>query len=190
MMASLRFLIDDIPEEGLEVTRQVRGDEFLLADDDPVIVGEFSVSASLQLTGLDVLAQGESVGTLLLGCVRCLDEFHQPIQLSFVGLFCPEATGQSPVGTGAKRGDEESPDEVERYVIQDGCVDLGGLLREQVILSVPIQPLCAPDCKGLCAQCGENLNVKSCGCLPGDLASPFAAMKNLLKLSGESRTSS
>jgi len=43
-------------------------------------------------------------------------------------------------------------------------VDLGPLIREQVLLALPTRPLCRDDCRGLCPQCGINLNHAECGC--------------------------
>ena len=187
-MASLRFHIEDIPEEGLEFTRRVGREDLFLEEDDPSTLDEFTVSACLTVVGADVIARGELVGTLRLDCVRCLSQFHQPFRLSFEGIFLPEEDVRSPVAKGKRRASDEPPDEIEVYVLQDDCVELGELLREQVILSVPMQPLCAPDCKGLCPQCGENLNVKACGCPAGDVFSPFAVLRNLVKSSDQSRT--
>ena len=45
---------------------------------------------------------------------------------------------------------------------EDGHIDLEPLIREYLTLEIPIQPLCKPDCKGLCVECGENLNERLC----------------------------
>jgi uncharacterized protein len=189
-MASLRLLIEDIPEEGLQFTRQVTREELFLEDDDPATVHEFTVSGMAQFSGQDVLVQGEFTGTLRLDCVRCLNQFDQPIHPSFEALYGPEEEARSSSGAKTTRGGDEEPDEeLERHVVHDDRIELGLLLREQVILSVPMQPLCMLDCHGLCSQCGENLNIKACGCPPGDVRSPFSVLKNLVKSSGKSQAS-
>lgn len=188
-MPSLRFQIADIPEEGLEFTRQVMRDELFLDEDDPPTLNEFTVSACLTVAGADVMVRGELVGTLRLDCVRCLSQFHQPFRLSFEGIFLPADEARSPAVKGKRRAPDDPADEIEVYVIQEDSVELGEMLREQVILSVPMHSLCAPDCKGLCPQCGENLNVKPCGCPPVDVVSPFSVLRNLVKSSDQSSTS-
>ena len=47
-------------------------------------------------------------------------------------------------------------------VPEDGNIDLEWLVREYLLVEVPISPLCKPDCKGLCSVCGENLNLNVC----------------------------
>ena len=187
-MASLHFPIADIPEEGLEFTRQVVRDELFLDDGDPATEDEFTVSARLSVAGADVVVRGELLGTLRLDCDRCLNRFHQPLRLSYEGIFVPGEDERSSVVKGKRRASDDPVDEFEAYVIQDDCVMLGEMLREQVILSVPMHPLCNPDCKGLCVQCGENLNVQQCNCPPGNVVSPFSILRNLVKSSEPSRT--
>ena len=57
-------------------------------------------------------------------------------------------------------------------------VDLVPILCEQIILLIPIKPLCSPECKGLCPQCGTNLNYSSCDCPRCCIDSRMAALKN------------
>jgi uncharacterized protein len=49
---------------------------------------------------------------------------------------------------------------------QDDRLDLGEVVREQILLALPLKPLCRPDCQGLCPRCGKNRNVSPCGCAP------------------------
>ena len=73
------------------------------------------------------------------------------------------------------KGDQKSPisdtleqvDE-ENYPCDGTQVELGKMLREQLILTSPIQPLCRPDCLGLCQICGRNLNQGPCRCADSD----------------------
>ena len=53
------------------------------------------------------------------------------------------------------------------------------MLREQVILDAPMQPLCREDCRGLCPQCGTNLNTDACACAPAWEDPRLAALKAL-----------
>ena len=190
-MPSLRFTVADIPEEGLEFTRQVMRDEFLPEENDPDTCDDFTVSCTATMAGPDILVLGKLIGTLRLDCVRCLDRFQRPFCLSFEGLY-GEETDATPTGVKEHQHhvEEAAPDEIERYPIQDECIELGSLLREQVILSIPMQPLCSEECRGLCSQCGENLNVRSCDCAPVVVASPFSVLQHLVKASEKPRTSS
>jgi uncharacterized protein len=52
-------------------------------------------------------------------------------------------------------------------------------IQEQVVMAFPLQPLCDENCKGLCPQCGSDLNRGDCACARGSGSNPFAALKNL-----------
>jgi len=53
----------------------------------------------------------------------------------------------------------------ELYPIDDDELDLGPLVRDAIVLELPMAPLCRPDCAGLCPRCGANLNEGDCGCV-------------------------
>ena len=65
-------------------------------------------------------------------------------------------------------------------VPDDAHLELAPLMREYALLEVPINPLHDPECKGLCIECGQDLNVKDCGHSQDVDDSPFASLKNLL----------
>jgi len=58
-------------------------------------------------------------------------------------------------------------------------IDLTEGIQEQLVLGLPMRPLCREDCKGLCAACGADLNVDECNCRQQHPASPFAALRHL-----------
>lgn len=98
-------------------------------------------------------------------CVRCLNEFFHDLQVDFSELFAF-----------SKRSITES----NLILPEDGKIDLEPLLREYMLLALPIKPLCQPDCKGLCPVCGENLNQVACGHTPEADDPRFANLKSLL----------
>jgi hypothetical protein len=76
---------------------------------------------------------------------------------------------------------ETENEEIESYSIFDDQFNLAEMLREQLILSVPIQPLCGEQCQGLCQVCGQDLNVRQCGCELQTIESPFTILRDKLK---------
>jgi uncharacterized protein len=72
-------------------------------------------------------------------------------------------------------------DFLQGYDISGGVetVDVTGDIREAVLLSVPHYPVCQPDCKGLCPQCGRNLNTGSCACRPASPGGRWGALDGL-----------
>jgi uncharacterized protein len=76
-------------------------------------------------------------------CVRCLDDFSQKLSADYTDLYA--FTKDSMTDSGL-------------LVPETGKINLAPILREEMLLSFPINPICGPDCKGLCTVCGENLN--------------------------------
>ncbi len=106
----------------------------------------------------DIRIRAEYRGAFEVLCARCVEPVPVPLSGQFDLLFRPE------------NADAEAG---ERAITEDeteiGYYDRAGLLledvvREQVLLSLPGRALCTPECKGLCARCGQNLNTESCRC--------------------------
>lgn len=98
-------------------------------------------------------------------CDRCLAESQQAFERTFVH------------GLARTLCDEENDDYI---VVEDGILDLDGLVTEDITLEMPMQMLCREDCKGLCPQCGADRNKGDCGCRePGDPR--FDVLNDLLK---------
>jgi len=72
------------------------------------------------------------------------------------------------------------PEAAEDYYYQDDVVVLDDLVRQEAILAVPFSPQCRADCRGLCPQCGQDLNVGTCACAPPP-DPRWAALREYLK---------
>jgi uncharacterized protein len=97
---------------------------------------------------------------LELTCSRCIETYRFPIDAEFDQRYLPSSAASSE----ADREVEE--DDLETSYYTDDEIDLSQLMREQFYLALPMKPLCREDCKGLCAQCGTNLNTGTCDCAP------------------------
>jgi uncharacterized protein len=95
----------------------------------------------LRLEGLHegVLVTGEADATASGECVRCLDPVSIPVQVDFQELFA------------------YSPDEAFDFQVRNDHVDLEPVVRDAVVLALPFQPVCRPDCPGLDPATGEKL---------------------------------
>ena len=123
---------------------------------------------------------GTAVTELELTCSRCLEPFRMPVHAPFDLRYHP-ATEMSKE---AEREVEEEDLGTSYY--RDEQIDLNELLREQFYLALPMKPLCREDCKGLCAQCGANLNTGSCNCAPAWEDPRLAPLKGLVRPAKES----
>jgi len=121
----------------------------------------------------DIRLRGRWSAGLELQCARCLEPVQQDVKREFELLY-------RPLGADAGR-DELSVTDAEAeigYYQGDGIL-LEDVLREQVLLALPLKVTCREDCKGLCPQCGKNLNEQQCSCST-DLEDPrWAALKEV-----------
>jgi uncharacterized protein len=70
-------------------------------------------------------------------------------------------------------------DELDVTYLEEGRINTDHLLRENVLLGLPVQPVCREDCRGLCSRCGANLNLGSCGCQEPHLDPRFTILRKL-----------
>jgi uncharacterized protein len=174
---TLQINLKAIPETGLEVAIDLGPEWFdRWREADPGL--EF---ADARITGLvhlskhgqDILVRGNLAGQIKLACSRCLEAFTAPAAIEFDLL-------QVPAPTGVRAQDVElSEDDLDLDYYTGENVDLESLLREQIILMMPLKPLCDEACKGLCPRCGANLNLEACACQPDNVNSPFAKLAKL-----------
>jgi uncharacterized protein len=100
-------------------------------------------------------------------CVRCLTEFDQPLAIEFTELY---AFASHPISDSGL------------ILPESGYINLAPLVREYLLLDMPINPLCRQDCKGLCRVCGENLNEKPAHTHEESSIDPrLAVLKDLFK---------
>lgn len=116
-------------------------------------VCNFIGTARISRTTQGLLVQGDFQGQTEAECVRCLSESILVLHSEFTELFTfPKNSLYEP-----------QPVEDPELVLQDdGYMDLAPLVREYLLLEIPIKFLCRPDCEGLCSLCGTNLNESKC----------------------------
>ncbi len=107
----------------------------------------FAGTAKISRTPQGLLVQGKFQATVIAECVRCLAEFDQPLDMDFSELYAFSSRSVSESGL---------------ILPEDAHIDLEPLVREYLLIEIPISPLCRLDCKGLCAICGADLNQEVC----------------------------
>ena len=106
----------------------------------------------------DIRLRGKVSAQLELQCARCLESVPQDIKREFELLY-------RPLGSDAGRDELSVTDaEAEIGYYQGEGLQLEDVLREQVLLALPLKVTCRESCKGLCPQCGKNLNQEQCSC--------------------------
>ncbi len=101
----------------------------------------------LSRTHEGLLLESHLEGQIEAICGRCLTLFYTRVETKIEELYVFS---------------QRTQEDTDLIVPEDGYIDLGEIFREYLILEIPINAICKPDCKGLCDQCGQNLNEKSC----------------------------
>ncbi len=167
--------LERITWEGLDIPVLLEAEWFARwQQDEPSL--EFSlqtpVRATLHLERHDgnILLQGQIQGEVACTCSRCLDTFAQPVATTFEMLI--------KVGGPPKLEPELelNADDLDEEYCSGDQLDLDALLREQILLALPLKPLCRESCLGLCRRCGANLNQEACTCQQSEGPTTMAAL--------------
>lgn len=173
-ITDLKFNVSQLLREEIGSQRNYEFAEDRVLLDDVLILRQLTGKVRFTRTITGVLGDVKARGTVEMECTRCLKPAIQQIDFA----FCDEFHSKIEVNTGAPlpKPDEEDP----FYIDETHKVDLEAAIREYALLALPMRPLCTPDCKGLCPQCGVDLNVEACQCSETEGDERFAALKSLL----------
>ena len=122
---------------------------------------EVTVDTLLEWVSDCVLATGTASAEWVGDCRRCLGPVGGVLTVEFRELFSPAI------------------EEGDGYPLRGDQVDLEPLAREAVLLDLPLAPLCAAECRGLCPTCGADLNQGACACVPEVVDPRWAALDAL-----------
>ncbi|MFH0799071.1 MAG: DUF177 domain-containing protein [Pseudomonadota bacterium] len=180
----MEIFVDDIPEEGLDIhasdadkwlgaiIHDVAGEAFEPGDSARLDVAISKVERNAMISGSLALKSHPR-------CDRCLARYAEsssiPIRSTLAPLY--ESRKQQEHEEGAEV--ELVREDLEFEFYEGDRFDLDDIVREQMLLSKPMKHLCKKDCRGLCQQCGKNLNEGPCGC-PEKKADPrWAKLKDI-----------
>jgi uncharacterized protein len=147
--------------------------------------GPAVLHVKLQKTGSGVLLRGSTEVALQSPCRRCLADVHLQIPVSFtLNLVSAAALSRGEDDDGADDVEQERAgsfdlDRADEELFDGKTIDLDPLVREQVLLALPMHAVCREDCKGLCGSCGQNLNEGECRCAVDRVDPRFAQLKDL-----------
>jgi uncharacterized protein len=143
-------------------------------DDGIKMIGPLDGHVRMRRTNQGLLVDGWVELTLELSCNRCLKVYEQPMHVNFEEQFYPTVDVVS--GLPLAPFDEE-----EVFPIDDHhLVDLTEAIRQNVLTALPMVTICQEDCKGLCSQCGKDLNLGPCECEP-EVDTRLSVLQKLLE---------
>ena len=152
----MRFKINEIGVDGVPVNVAVSSEWLAAACPDidarPGPAG-LNLRGAITVMGDDYLLRADLRGELDTACARCLEPARVQIDLPMVITFVPAGTEDVA---------EEDDDEAGLVTFTGNELDLSDQIRDELVLSVPFNPLCDEGCKGLCPVCGGNRNLTAC----------------------------
>lgn len=146
-----------------------------------------TLKAFLRKVSGGVLLEGSLTAHVRSPCKRCLADVDLDVPVSFTLNLVPESLARGEDFEGGKaeekgQGESEGSFELEdtdEQLFDGKTIDLDPIVREQVLLALPMNAVCREDCQGLCAQCGQNLNERKCGCETKVIDPRLAPLKNI-----------
>jgi uncharacterized protein len=178
----VRVHLDDVKEKPVKLWYEVNPEQFpALAEiterGECDFISPLVFDLNVSLAGKLVMVEGIFHTRVILTCSRCLAAYESSLESRFVLTFTPQAPDAQ---ASAPQGDIElQADEIGLIPFYGEEIDLKDALQEEVVMSLPMQPLCKSDCKGLCTRCGADLNERECGCNRKVINPQFAALQGL-----------
>ncbi|MEN6620557.1 MAG: DUF177 domain-containing protein [Smithella sp.] len=175
MSKSLKINVITIPEEGRNIA--FSGDNKWFQENFPqsgeigFTLQKVDVTFNITKASGTVFIKGNFSATINIACSRCLEDVSLPVCGDFAYTMMPKTPE-------IREEIELEADELEISYYEGDFIDLAPIIYEQIILQIPIKPLCSENCKGLCPRCGTNLNVASCNCNLEAIDERLAVLKN------------
>ena len=146
------------------------GSKLELPEEQLTIISDVDVDLTIDRIGSLITAGGEVSAVPAFVCARCLEPFELEVTAEFIAVIR--------MGRNDYRLEDEEDTPVE---FGDDWISFTPSVRESLLLAIPMKPLCRNDCRGLCQQCGINLNETHCSC-PGNEYDPrWSTLKTLLE---------
>ena len=153
------MLIDTkkITDKGILFDDCMELDANLLIEEDSYFLEDVDYYINFKRGNNKIRAKGKIATLVSLRCTRCLENFEFNINSQFdIILFPANLIEVSNISL--------NPDDMEYIFYEGDKINLTKILVEQVNLFIPYNPLCNPKCKGICPNCGMNLNYETCKC--------------------------
>lgn len=154
--------------------------------------GPSTLKASLRKVSGGVLLEGQFTATVTSECKRCLGDVELKVPVSFTLNLVPkslvhgddylkddESLMEKKERSQGETGGSFEMEDADQEVFDGKTIDLDPIVREQLILALPLTTVCREDCKGLCPQCGINRNDATCSCETKPVDPRLAPLKNI-----------
>jgi uncharacterized protein len=178
----MRINVEDVDDSGTGLTFAEDAESFpslleLSRSGECVFLMPLAIDLRIRRIGQLFEADGRFETRVRLSCSRCLADYDAPLAADFNLSFSRE---QPETAESSRHAEIElSAEEIGLILFHGEEIDLGAPVQEEVLMSLPMRPLCRPDCKGLCPKCGTDLNRGDCGCERKIINPKFAVLKGM-----------
>lgn len=163
----------DIPDQGLEFDLKEDFSNLDIEAKDFNIKEPISIRGTIKKFGKDLYVKGHLLTEMIMCCSRCIENFTYTLDTGFEATYIP-------LGNELLEEERElNHKDLDILFYKDEKIDLRDVVRDQIVLSVPLKSLCKADCLGLCPKCGQNLNISKCDCTLEDVDPRLEVLKKL-----------
>jgi uncharacterized protein len=177
----MEFIVSELEREPIDFDLELAPGEVDLGE-EAVQLGPLTASGRAEVIHehrgpkdivADIRLKGRFDGRFEVPCARCIEPVEIPLSADYDLIFRPAAADAE-----ATERSITAPETEIGYYLEDS-LSLEDVLREQVLLSLPVKTLCKPDCKGLCPRCGADRNSQPCTCDAGPSDPRWEALAGL-----------
>ena len=170
----MRIEVENLTPAGEPFAHTYGEGELSLDETRARLAGETSVAGRASRKGREVRLAGKISARFEMLCDRCLRPVEVPAEVEFEESFVPR---EDDARTEAER--ELLLEDLHLSVYDGDAIEVGDLVREQLLLALPARFVCRDDCKGLCPHCGTDLNAEACDCADKQIDPRWAALGKL-----------
>ncbi len=170
----MRYNVAQLLKESTGATRAFQLEEDI-SGLDPMLTPTRKLEGHITMlrTGSGILVTGHLATEVATTCSRCLEPLHVRLEIDVEEEFQPTID----VETGQRLPMEE--DDQALWIDSHHVLDLHEVVRQDLLLAMPLHPLCRETCAGLCPHCGQNLNEGPCDCTVTDIDPRWSALLDL-----------
>jgi uncharacterized protein len=166
----MKIIVSEIPEEGMDLELSETFSLESVRTPSPL-----HAVLKIRSIGSEVLVDGSIEGDVELICSRCLNSYTMGVKSQINVVYEPAAM------INREEHHRLRSDELDMGFYKNDTLDTDEVLVEQLLLSIPMKPLCSSDCKGICPKCGADLNVSGCNCGAAETDTRLKILEQLLK---------
>lgn len=169
----MRIEVDQLEGSAKPFAHTYAPEELILDEESARLTEAPQVRGSASRKGNEVRLRGKLTARAEVDCDRCLKALDVPVETDFDVTYIPASDYVS------NEKAELQEDDLLLSVYEGDAINLDDIVREQILLALPVRALCGEECKGLCPVCGINRNADTCACEDKETDPRWAALKDL-----------